>query len=73
MVSKKVKRKISGSLTCVGVLCIIARVWDVISDPHSARCWFQLCGIVLLTYLCLDNYLGYRRQVSGKKKSVTND
>lgn len=70
MVSNKVKRNISATLTGVGILCIIGRVWDVIVEPHSAKYWVQLCGIIITTYLCFDSYLVYRRQVTNAQKKL---
>lgn len=73
MVSKKVKRNISATLACVGVLCILARAWYVIMEPESCRRWLELCGMLLLTYLCFDNYRIYRRQADEPDKIVISD
>lgn len=63
MVSNRVKRNISGTLLVIGCLCILGRIIDVIDTPASARAWFQLCGILLLTYLCFDDFRIYRRRI----------
>lgn len=63
MVSNQVKRNISATLLVVGIVCIIARIWDVITEPKSGMAWFELSGIILLTYLCFDNVVIYRRRI----------
>lgn len=63
MVSNRVKRNISATLLVVGILCVIARAWEVALTPKSGFAWFETGGMALLTYLCLDNFLIYRRRV----------
>lgn len=63
MVSDKVKRNISATLLVVGVLCIIARIWGVVMAPKSGMAWFELAGMILLTYLCFDNFMIYRNRI----------
>lgn len=63
MVSNQVKRNISATLLVVGVICIIARIWGVLIEPKSYKAWFELAGIILLTYLCFDNFMIYRRRI----------
>lgn len=62
-ISNRVKRNISFTLSLVGLICIVARAWEVVLAPSSGRAWFDLSGMVVLTYLCFDNYLDYRRRV----------
>lgn len=63
MVSNQVKRNISATLLVIGIISIIARIWDVLIEPKSGMAWFELAGIILLTYLCFDNYMIYRRRI----------
>lgn len=63
MVSNRVKRNISGALLLVDILCVIARGWHVAMNPTSGYAWFETAGMVLLTYLCFDNFCIYRRRV----------
>lgn len=70
MVSKRVKLNISAALTCLGGLCILARAWNVIVEPESGRRWFELCGMVLITYLCFDNWRIHRRQLAELNKEM---
>lgn len=72
MVSNRVKRNISGTLLIVGILCIIARIWDVAVSPKSGQAWFDLFGIIVLTYLCFDNFCIYRRRVKKGIKFGSN-
>lgn len=69
-ISNRVKRNISLTLTVVGVICNISRVWDVAIAPLSVHAWFDLLGILLLTYICFDNYKIYQRRV---KKGIKFD
>lgn len=62
-VSNRVKRNISLTLTVVGLMCTAARAADVAQDMSSARAWFELAGITVMTYLCYDNFRLYRRRV----------
>lgn len=62
MANNRVKRNISATLSVVGILCIIVRICNVFMEPKSGMAWFELCGIILLTYLCFDNYMIYRRR-----------
>lgn len=62
-ISNRVKRNTSLTLSIVGLVCIVSRVWDVTIAPSSGKAWFDLFGILLLTYLCFDNYIIYRRRV----------
>lgn len=62
-VSNRVKRNISFVLVIVGMVCTVARIWDVITSPASGWAWFQLLGIIMLTYLCFDNFQMYRRRI----------
>ena len=63
MVSNRVKRNISGTLLIVGILCVIARGWNLAMNPTSGYAWFETAGMALLTYLCFDNFRIYRRRV----------
>lgn len=62
-ISNRVKRNIQMILTIVGLGCTAARIWDVVVGPSSRHAWFELVGIVVITYLCFDSYLIYRRRV----------
>ena len=62
-VSNRVKRNVSFTLLIVGILCIIARAWTVVIDPSSICAWFELVGIILLTYICFDRFMILRRRV----------
>ena len=62
-ISNRVKRNIFLTLLIVGLASIAGRVWDVVMAPSSGRAWFDLAGIVVITYLCFDNYKTYRRRV----------
>lgn len=63
MVSNQVKRNISGILLVVGILCVIARGWNLAMNPASGYAWFETGSMSLLTYLCLDNFIIYYRRV----------
>ena len=69
MLSNRVKRNISATLLVVGILCVVARAWNLAMTPKSGYAWFETGGMALLTYICLDNYLIYRRRVRNDKKS----
>lgn len=56
-ISNSVKRNISFVLLLIGIACIIARIWAVVIAPTSGQAWFELFGIVVITYLCLDRFL----------------
>ena len=58
-ISNRVKRNTSATLSIVGLVCIVSRIWDVALAPSSGRAWFDLFSIVVLTYICFDNYLIY--------------
>ena len=62
-VSNRVKRNISLTLLVIGIVCILARAWEVLMAPSSGQAWFDLIGILIITFLCLDNYLIYNRRV----------
>lgn len=53
-ISNRVKRNIAFVLLLVGITCIIAQAWDVIVNPTSGRAWFELFGITVMTYYCLN-------------------
>ena len=72
MISNTVKRNISATLLVVGVLCIIARIWGVVIEPKSVMAWFELGGMTLLTYLCFDNFMIYRRRIKNGIKFGSN-
>ena len=63
MVSNQVKRNISATLLVIGIICIIARIWGLLIEPKSGMAWFELAGIILITYLCFDNFMIYRRRI----------
>ena len=63
MLSNRVKRNISATLMVLGISCIIGRGLGVMMTPKSVHAWFELCGILLLTYLCFDKFMIYRRRV----------
>ena len=71
-VSNRVKRNISFTLLVVGLLCVAARIWDVAIATSSGRAWFNLFSIVVLTYICFDNFLIYRRRVKKGIKFGSN-
>lgn len=62
MASYRVKRNISAALCVVGIVCIVSRAFEVAVEPSSGSRWFDLCGIVILTYICFDNFMIYRRR-----------
>ncbi len=62
-VSNRVKRNISLTLSVIGCLCILSRAWSVMTNPSSGHAWFDLVGMIIISYLCFDNYLIYRRRV----------
>lgn len=62
-ISNRVKRNIYAALLVVGGGCMIVRGWEVAMNPTSGSAWFELSGITLLTYLCFDSYMVYRRRV----------
>lgn len=68
MVSNRTKRNISATLMAVGILCIVGRIWDVVMAPKSGMAWFGLFGIILLTYLCYDNFKIYNRRLKNGTK-----
>ncbi len=55
-ISNRVRRNISFGLLMVGVACVIARAWDVAREPSSGHAWFELCGIIIITYICLGRF-----------------
>lgn len=63
-VSNRLRRNISFMLLVVGIVCIVARAWNVVINPHSGRAWFEFIAIVILTYLCFDRFRELRRRVS---------
>lgn len=71
-ISNRVKRNTSLTLSIVGLVCSVSRIWDVIIAPSSVQAWFHLFGILLLTYICLDNYLIYRHRVKQGIKFGSN-
>lgn len=64
----RAKRNISFVLTIGGIMCIVARTLDVAQNPSSGKAWFELCGIILLTYMCFDNFNSYRKQLKNNTK-----
>ncbi len=63
----RAKRNISFVLTIGGIMCIVARALDVAQNPSSGKAWFELCSIILLTYLCFDNFKIYSRSLKNEK------
>lgn len=55
-ISNRVRRNVAFTLLLVGITCIIARAWQVVIDPSSGSAWFQLVGIIILTYICFDRF-----------------
>ncbi|MCM1071857.1 MAG: hypothetical protein NC210_05820 [[Clostridium] fimetarium] len=72
MVSNRIKSNIHAALCLIGIACVIARGWDVALDPSSGKAWFKLCGIILLTGLCLSNYRDYRRRAKADTAPADN-
>lgn len=48
-------------------MCIVARALDVAQNLSSGKAWFELCSIILLTYLCFDNFKIYCRSLKDEK------
>lgn len=61
--SNRVKRNISFTLMLLGVAIIIARIWYVVMDPSSGKAWFNLFGIIVLTYICFDRFRELQKRV----------
>ena len=72
MVSNRVKPNIFGTLLVVGILCVIARGWNLAMNPTSGYSWFETGGMALLTYLCFDNFCIYYRRVKKGIKFGSN-
>ncbi len=47
----------------VGFSCIAASAWNVAMAPRSGHAWFDLCGMILLTFVCFDNFRTYQRRL----------
>ncbi len=62
-ISNPVKRNISLTLMIVGIMCIIARAWEVILTPTSGKLWFELISIIILTYICFDRFRILQKRV----------
>ncbi len=62
-ISNRVHRNISGVCLTLGTLLISLCIWEVAINPSSGKAWFELCGMMLLTYLQLDNFISYRKRV----------
>lgn len=62
-ISNRVRRNISFVLVIVGVVCIAARAWKVIIAPGCGHAWFELFGILVITYICFDNFQIYRHRI----------
>ncbi len=67
-ISNKVHRNISGVCLTLGILLIAFYIWKVTTNPSSGKAWFELSGMILLTYLELDSFISYRKLV--KKESL---
>ncbi|MDE6340460.1 MAG: hypothetical protein K2K97_11855, partial [Muribaculaceae bacterium] len=63
-ISNRVKRNIHFALFCIGIMLVLARVWDVALNPSSAKAWFHLIGISIITYGCFDSYCDYRKRLA---------
>lgn len=59
--SLRTKRNLTFALFCVGIICILARLWEVVVEPQVTRNWFKLGGILVLTYCCYDSFMRYCR------------
>lgn len=73
-ISNRVQRNISGVCLTIGILCTAICAWDVALSPSSGKAWFELYGMMLLTYLQFDSFISYRKLVKegilfGKVKS----
>lgn len=66
-INTRIKRNISFVLSIIGLTCIIARIVYVANNPDSGKAWFELCSIILLTYLCFDNFKIYSRSLKDEK------
>ena len=62
-ISNRVRRNLSFTLMLLGIAIIIERGWELVMNPTSGNAWFQLCSIILLTYICFDNFRIYRKRV----------
>ena len=74
-ISNRVKCNISGVCLTIGILLTAICAWDVAINPSSGKAWFELCGIMLLTYLQFDSFMSYRKLVKegilfGKEESL---
>lgn len=70
--SNRVKLNISAILSIVGLVCIVSRIWNVVLAPSSGRAWFELFSIVVLTYICFNNFFIYRRRIKKGIKFGSN-
>lgn len=62
-ISNPVKRNISLTLLIVGIMCIIARAWELILTPTSGKLWFELISIIILTYICFYRFRILQKRV----------
>lgn len=62
-VSNRVKRNLALTMSITGCIIIAARGWEVAMAPTSGKAWFELTGIMLLTWLSHDNFRKYNRRV----------
>ncbi len=63
-ISDRVKCNVRLGLVVLGLACCVERAWEVIVDPASRKNWFELCGMILLTYLCYDGFATARKRLT---------
>ena len=62
-ISNRVKRNILGILMTLGILLIAVSVGNVIENPSSGKAWFEMCGMILITYFQFDDLISYSKRV----------
>lgn len=63
-ISNRVKRNISFAILLLGIVCIIARAWEIFMDPSSGRAWFDLFSITFLTCFCFGRFRELQKLVN---------
>ncbi len=66
-ISNRVRRNVSFAILLVGIVCIIARGWEVVMSPSSGRAWFDLLGVVFLTFICYSRFSSLQKRVNRDK------
>lgn len=63
-----IKRNIYAFMSLLGVFCTLWWVRGIVDEPRSVKMWFNFFGMVFVTYLWIEGFIGYQKRIRKERE-----